>query len=434
MIGTLVEHTFSEERIDLEALETRLRDAMQHVSRHILQGVLRASSDFHAGHPPDCAQGHTLRAAGERSKRLMTVFGPVELHRPYYYDEACRRGCCPADAMLDVEGTMFSPGVRTMMAYVGAKGPFREGEEDLSRLAGLTVPAKSIERVCEVLGAKAEAYRRQCMANDDVRHANAENTIPTLVVEYDGTGVPVLKRETVGRKGKGPQGESKTREMKVGCVFTHTCLDENGYPVRDEASTSYVAACESAEIFQWRILHEAQVRGLDRARRVCVIGDGAPWIWNIAEEQFPGAQEIVDLFHARQHYTAIGKLWYPEGSPELERWKRNREKELDKGDVSAVIGALSRLNSQSKSMLKLRDNAIAYFRTNRDRMRYAHFRSAGMFVGSGVIEAGCKTLVGKRLKQSGMHWTVASADNIVALRCLFLSNRWEDFSEYLAAA
>jgi hypothetical protein len=364
----------------------------------------------------------------------MTVFGPVDILRPYYYDDTCLRGCSPADTALDVDGTMFSPGVRTMMAYVGAKGPFREGEEDLSRLAGLAIPAKSIERICAVIGAQAEAYRQQCPAGDDVRHTGAEHAISTLVIEYDGTGVPVLKRETVGRKGKGPQGESKTREMKVGCVFTHTRLDADGYPVRDEETTSYVAACESAEAFQWRILHEAQVRGLAQARRVCVIGDGAPWIWNIADEQFPGAQQIVDLYHACQHYSDVGKLCYPEKSHALERWNAARKKELDRGDVASVIRALERLPVRSRSKRKVRDNACGYFHNNRERMQYGRFRVAGLFVGSGVVEAGCKALVGRRLKQSGMHWTVRAANHIVALRCLFLSNRWEDFCEYRAAA
>lgn len=423
-----------QERIDLEALETRLRTCMQQIGRQVIEGVLRASVGANADQPPCCPQGHRLRAAGERRKHLMTVFGLVEIHRTYYYDDACRYGSSPADAALDVEGTMFSPGVRTMMAYVGAKGSFREGEEDLSRLAGLTVPAKSIERICNVIGAQAEVYRQQCTAGDDVRLTGAENSLSTLVIEYDGTGVPVLKRETAGRKGKGPLGEAKTREMKVGCVFTHTRLDADGYPVRDEASTSYVAACESAEAFQWRILHEAQVRGLDQSRRVCVIGDGAPWIWNIADEQFPGAHQIVDLYHARQHYIDVGKLCYPEGSGELERWKAKREKELDRGDVAAVIRALERLPLRSRSKREVRDKACGYFHNNRERMQYGRLRATGLFVGSGVVEAGCKTLVGRRLKQSGMHWTVHSANHIVALRCLFLSDRWEDFCEYRAAA
>jgi hypothetical protein len=329
---------------------------------------------------------------------------------------------------------MFSPGVRNMMAYVGAKEPFREAHEDLIRLAGLEITAKSIERLCGAIGEQVETYQGHCAPNSDLRMLGKGLRHETLYIEYDGTGVPVLKRETVGRKGKGADKEPKTREMKVGCVFTQTRINEEGYAVRDEASTSYVGACESAEDFQWRILHHAQVRGLDLARRVCVLGDGAPWIWAIADEHFPTAYQIVDLYHARQHYINVGKLFFPENSKDLQRWLQKRERELDKGNTDAVVRALARLQSRSKRAKEIRDTAIMYFRNNAHRMRYGHFRAMGLFVGSGVIEAGCKTVVGQRLKQSGMRWTIRSANNIVALRCLFLGKQWDDFWEDRAAA
>jgi len=80
------------------------------------------------------------------------------------------------------------------------------------------------------------------------------------------------------------------------------------------------------------------------------------------------------------------------------------------------------------------EREIGYFEKNKDRMRYNEFRRQGLFVGSGVVEAGCRTVIGQRLKQSGMHWTVKGANSIIALRCCFLSNRWEDFWEYRACA
>ena len=101
-----------------------------------------------------------------------------------------------------------------------------------------------------------------------------------------GTGVPVVKKETAGRKGKGEDGQAKTREVKLGCVFTQTSVDQDGRPVRDDESTSYTGAIETAELFGRRIYQEAMRRGMDWAKEVCVIGDGAPWIWNIADEQF----------------------------------------------------------------------------------------------------------------------------------------------------
>jgi hypothetical protein len=400
----------------------------------MLEGILNALVSAVNDPPPVCEHGHSSRSAGLRYKRVMTVLGPVQLHRRYFYEAGCRRGKSPFDDLLDIEGTMYSPGVRNMMAYMGATAAYREGAESLCRLADLDIPAKSIERLCATIGPQVETYRRSCAEASDLRNLGKGQQQQTLYIEYDGTGIPVLKRETAGRAGKGPNGESKTREIKVGCVFTQTCLDPDGYPVRDEASTSYIGACESAERFQWRILQEAKVRGLDQVSRICVIGDGAPWIWTIAEEHFPHAWQIVDIYHAKEHYCAVAKMVYPENSEPLKEWMDLRKHELEDGDVPAVVRALSLLRTRNKSAQTARDKAIAYFQKNAERMRYAEFRAQGLFVGSGVIEAGCKTVIGKRLKQSGMHWTVDSANCITNIRCLFLSGCWDDFWESRAAA
>lgn len=381
-----------------------------------------------------CPHGHPARSVSDRRKLLMTVVGPVEIWRRYYYDAACKHGWCLKDRILEVEDTMFSPGLRNMMAYVGSKAPFKEGEEDLRGLASLRIPAKSIERLCSLIGRQAEEYRWKQKRGSDLRGLDQRKKGKTMYIAYDGTGIPVLKRETEGRKGKGKDGEAKTREVKVGCIFTQTRVDEDGYPIRDEVSTSYIGACENVEEFRRRIAHEAEVRGMCHALRVCVIGDGAPWIWALADELFPTAIQIIDLYHAREHYCEVAHIVFPDKSTQGKRWREKRKKELNDGNVRAVVRAIARLTPRTKHAQQICEKAIAYFQRNARRMRYAYFRSLGLFVGSGVVEAGCKTLVGKRLKQSGMHWTVQAANHIITLRCLFLSNLWEDFWEDRKAA
>ena len=428
----MVENTLDCKQVDLEAIETFLRSSMQNIGCGILGRILNT----HLVHEEDtsvkCPQGHRARFVAYRRKLLMTVLGPVEIWRRYYYDARCRHGWCPKDSILDIADTMFSPGVRNMMAYVGSRGPFKEGEEDLRRLAGLRIPAKSIERLSRMIGRQAEEYFWKQKQGSDLRGLDQRTKRKTMYIAYDGTGIPVLKRETVGRKGK--DGEAKTREVKVGCIFTQTRMDDQGYPIRDEVSTSYVGACEKVEEFSRRIAHEAEIRGSCHTRRVCVIGDGAPWIWNIADEQFPTAIQIIDLYHAREHYGEVARMVFPEKSTEGKRWIEKRKKELNDGNIRAVVRALRRLTPRTKQAQHVCEKAIAYFQRNEHRMRYAYFRSLGLFVGSGVVEAGCKSLVGKRLKQSGMHWSVQAANNIIQLRSLFLSNHWDDFWEYRTAA
>lgn len=236
-----------------------------------------------------------------------------------------------------------------------------------------------------------------------------------------------------GRKGKDPTGKAKTREAKLGCVFTQTKVDEEGYPVRDPESTTYVGAIETAEEFGRRIYAEAVRRGVTRAVKVIVLGDGAPWIWGIAEEHFPGATQIVDLYHAREHLANLAKIVYKVGSLRWKQWLAARVEELDAVEVEALVLSLRRLRPQDRTVKDQRDKAIDYFQTNRQRMRYADFRRQGFFVGSGVIEAGCKTIIGQRLKRSGMHWTVRGANAIIALRCCCISGKFEAYWEERAA-
>ena len=211
---------------------------------------------------------------------------------------------------------------------------------------------------------------------------------------------------------------------------------------RDEGSTTYVGAIETAAEFGPRIYAEAVRRGLRQAQQQIVLGDGGVWIWGIAAQHFPFATQIVDLlvqelkahFHARQHLADLGKIVYGTVSEKAREWTAARKAELDNGDVEAVVAAMEGLRPQPQKVDEEIRKEIEYFQTNKDRMRYAEFRRQGLFVGSGVVEAGCKTVVGLRLKQSGMRWTVEGANAIIALRCCQLSRRWEEVWERRAAA
>ncbi len=252
-----------------------------------------------------------------------------------------------------------------------------------------------------------------------------DKDIPLLYVSYDGTGVPMVPWEVAGRKGKQADGNSRTREAKLGCVFTQTATDDKERPVRDDNSTTFVGAIENAENFGWRIYGEALDRSLERAKKVVVIGDGARWVWNLADTHFSGATQIVDLYHARQHLYDLVNILVAEG--EKTKYQIKWLTALDEGKVEKIIKEASDLLPKSGKRRKEAKTEINYFKNNSHRMRYADFRKQDLFVGSGVVEAGCKTIIGKRLKQSGMEWTVRGANSIIALRCAHLSNRLENF-------
>jgi hypothetical protein len=319
-----------------------------------------------------------------------------------------------------------------MMGQVGGKEAFDDGRKDLEILAGVLVTTKAVERVSETTGKQIEQQnqreQKQALSGKVVPFMS-KVAIPNLYIAIDGTGVPVVKRETEGRKGKDKTGQAKTREAKIGCVFTQTAVDAEGYAVRDEGSTTYIGAIETAEAFGNRIYAEAVRRGITRAQKVVILGDGAKWIWGIADEHFPGTIQVVDLYHAREHLAKVAKLLYGSTSKKSQEWLSARRDELDDGDVENITGALNRLRPKDNAVRKEIKTELEYFRRNTKRMRYAAFRSQGLFVGSGVVEAGCKTIIGQRLKLSGMHWTVKGANAIIALRCCQMSDRWEEFWE-----
>jgi hypothetical protein len=416
--------------LDLEASEMAIRAAMHQMGGVLLEKLLNSDSGGYRGAHLDCCQGHPAEFVGYRSKQILTVLASVEVQRAYYHCPGCQGGLVPKDQELDVVGSSFSPGVRRMMGRVGAKQPFEQGRGDLEELAGVVVQTKQVERISAQLGVQVEAFcQRERAAILSGKVAPLLPAVPILYVAMDGTGVPVVPRETEGRRGKDATGKAKTREAKIGCVFTQTKQDEQGYPIRDEDSTTYVGAIETAEAFGPRIYAEAVRRGLRQAQKVVVLGDGGPWIWGIAAQYFPWATEIVDLYHAREHLANLGKVVYGPVSAEAKPWAAARSQQLDDGDVEAVLTSMKRLRPRQQNVRKEVRKAIDYFQTNKERMRYAKFRSQGLFVGSGVVEAGCKTVIGLRLKQSGMRWTVNHANAIIALRCCQLSGRWEEFWE-----
>ena len=412
-----------------------MRSAMHRAGASALTELLRFA-------PPDqrtipCPCGEQARYREVRPKTILTVLGKALVSRPYFLCPHCHQGQFPADSQFDIVETEFSPGVRRMQALVGQQAPFDQGREQLRLLAGLQVTTKSVERVAEAIGADIAQREQQ-----EIDHAVQLDLpiligepVPILYIQMDGTGVPVVKKETTGRKGKLDGLPAHTREAKLGCVFTQTKWDKEGYAIRDPGSTTYTGAIENAEQFGKRLYVEAWNRGWSRAEKKVVIGDGAEWIWNLAKQHFPGAIQIVDLFHARQHLWDLARLLHPTDTKRRNAWIGLHQKRwLDKGKIAKLVASLRAIPTADADLAKKLRNQADYFATNAARMNYPKFRKLHLFVGSGVIEAGCKTVIGQRLKQSGMFWTVSGANSILALRCSHLNGRFEDYWEGRRAA
>jgi hypothetical protein len=377
-----------------------------------------------------------MRSVGVRDKRVQTLLGDIGFSRSWFLCPECGKTRCPGDEELGITHTSWSPGIQRQTARLGAKESFREVATDLRELAGVRMSRKDTERVSERIGEDIERWDKA--ERDRIRFMEppppeTPKTIETLYIQYDGTGVPMTQQEVAGRKGKQKDGSAKTREAKLGCVFTQTSFDKKGRPIRDPASTSFTGAIEACHPFGERIYAEAVRRGLFKAKRVVVPSDGAEWIKNIAQTHFGRATHIIDLYHAREHLVGLCKLLFYRDLKRLNRYKDRWWDLLDEGNVEKLIEQARAFLPKDQRAGKDARREIGYFEKNKDRMRYAQFKAQGMFVGSGVIEAGCKTVIGQRLKQSAMEWTVRGANAIIALRCATVSGRTEDYWEQRAA-
>jgi hypothetical protein len=390
-------------------------------------GKLLAADPGYRGPRTSCGAGHQAEFVAYRDKTFDTVLGPVTICRAWYHCAACGHGLAPKDAELGVAGQSMSPGLTAMNDKAAAASPFTKAAGLLEDLAGIRLTVKRVERAAEASGAAGAAAVRERAVAITARTLVPLPPLPLpdkLYAAIDGTGVPVTAKETAGRDGKGADGRARTREVKLGVFFTQDKLDEKGYPLRDPGSSSYIATFEPASTFADLVQAEGIRRGARHVRQLTILGDGAAWIWNIAAAKFPEATQVVDLYHARQHLHDLARLLEFMLGDQRENWLAARLEDLDYGDIDGICAAARayRLTGVKKDEL---DTALGYFEHNAPRMRYRWFRSRGLFVGSGVVEAGCKTVIGQRLKQSGMHWTVNGADSIITLRCAEASSQRE---------
>lgn len=407
-------------------METAARRQALRLAACALEQRLNADTSDHMGPQLPCACGAAAQYHGRPLKIFASVLGPLHLERAYYHCAQCQSGFCPRDRILGLGLFSLTPGVLRMTASTAALVSFEESSALLRELAGVEIGAKQVERAAESLGAEIARAERE-------RLEKVESPTPTMYLGMDGTGVPMRPKEVAHRAGKQADGSAKTREAKLVTIWTAESRDEEGKPVRDPGSVTYSAAIESAatpdtspemSAFAERVIREANRRAFTQAPRQVVLGDGAAWIWNTAAELFPHAILILDRFHAKEHLSKVGKAIYGD-SLEAQKWIQQQYDKLDEERLASLVHALRPHAGQSKEA----QDCIHYIWANRRRMRYLKFRKQGLCTASGVVEAGCKVVIGTRLKRAGMHWTVNGANAIIALRCNKLSGRFEDFWE-----
>jgi hypothetical protein len=371
---------------------------------------------------PSVELGPQEEHAGYRNKTVLTNVGWLTLRRSYLYSSLRRQGRCPLDRTWGFVDS-YSPEVLRLGCRAAALGgSYEAGSRDLLTYAGLSIDARQLQHMVSNMAPVMNRWR-QSQGPSPADPTRGE----ILCIGTDGTGAPMRRRHLRGRKGK--QGmRARTREVKVGTVFTHRKPSQpDERPERDHGSTTYLAAIVSSQDFGPLLRHEANRRGMGSAKTVVFLGDGAVWVWRLARLNFPGAVCILDYYHACEHLNLLAAALYGEGTALARRRYRLWKKWLLKDKVADVIQQAEEDLPEQAGVRKLARQQINYLERNRSKMTYQTFRQAGYFIGSGVVEAGCKVVVGQRLKQSGMLWSLKGAEHLLAVRCALLSGWFEAF-------
>jgi hypothetical protein len=385
----------------------------------LLGSALSERYGRHEGRERSCDCGEAQEFERYQPKVVRTLLGEIDYERAYYRCSQCKATYYAGDEELGITETSYTLPAQEAASLTCSSLPFGEGRELLSRLTGLEVSESHLQRLSEGHGERLEQELSAERAGlfEGRLECLPEDRPDRLYVTLDAT-------KTLFRDA--------WHETRVGAIYAGE-PDEEG---RDEAGrTTYVTGVqESVADFGQRLYQEAQWRGMQRAGEVVVVGDGAPWIWNLAAEHFPDRIEILDFYHAAERLHSVGRALYGEGTDRARRFAESNRARLLEGRVEDVLRSLRALKPSRQEGREAVRLAIGYFRDNRARMRYDLFRARGCHIGSGVVEAACKHVVGSRCKRSGMRWSKPGAQSILSLRCLLLNQRWDDYWKPIKSA
>ena len=355
---------------------------------------------------------------GERSRRIVTLAGEICLTRRYFYCRRCNTGFCPMDTRLTLpQGSSFTDAVSQEIAYLSACLPFEQATKAFSRLARVCLSARSAQRLCLT---KVRQQVESFLLERDLKAlpqafaplASLSHCSPKPIIHYvaaDGIQTPMQ--------------EGSWKEMKVGVVRSE---HRDG---RQDQASRYVNHLGDAKRFGNCLESLAIDCGSLTAQCLVFLGDGAPWLWNLASTHFPRAIQILDFWHALEYVGKVARERFPEPEQTLVRneWLSSRASEMKKSDWVKVHQSLESVRSLALESVTA---AVRYFSNNASRMDYKSYLKRGLCIGSGVAESACKRLVTQRLKGSGMHWSEKGAQVICSLRCLLLGGEWDAFVEF----
>ncbi|MCX6344909.1 MAG: ISKra4 family transposase [Armatimonadetes bacterium] len=413
----LLEEKFPKKGSTMERIEKITEEIGREITERIEDDATKQEGSGYVGSYAVCKCGCLSRYVRDYEKRIVSLHGDRKVVRAYYYCGNCKKGFCPIDETLELDGGCTTIAVRAKIARLAALVPFGRCSIELNHLCGIDVSAKTVERVAELVGSQIGKELAKETAFVLSGHAVGPKIAPNrLYVTVDGAMAPM---------------KDGWRECKVGAVY-EASPDNNGAVVA--RNIEHVGTFGNAEAVGDKLYALAFKRGAERCGDIVVLGDGGRWIWNQAKSNFPKATEILDFYHAAEHLSEVSKVWYGAQTPKAAKWLEERSLDLIEGRWEKVMRSIRAWRPLEAEDIKTKNDNLRYFKRNRERMRYDEYRAKEMHIGSGIAESSCKCLVQARLKQSGMRWTEAGAESILQLRRLWLDAPDTNFEQYARMA
>jgi hypothetical protein len=398
----------------LEWFEQQVMQGVKETGQRLLAGLCELSVERYVASEIRCRCGGRAVYQRQREGQTKTLLGEVGVKRPYYLCAQCHHGHCPLDQRLGFCAGGVSGGLNELMALLGTEFVFEEAASMLEKLTLVHVSPNSCRKAAERLGS--------LVADDEECSLSAawDGKVPQLPALID----PIAGDFYVSMDGVTVHIEEQGwKNQWLGAIYTTKATWSDKRPevleVRTQQASFYTDLGDTKH-FGRHLWVEAQRRGLDRTQRLIVIGDGAHWIWNLADEHFPDAIQIVDWYHASAYIWQAAHALYGEGTDFAHQWAKQHLDLLWEGQVTTLIAHLEAASSRKSPV----QDALTYFRNHQHRMRYDLYRAHGLQIGSGTIESGCKQVIAARLKQAGMIWSWDGARFIAKLRTRLKSRRW----------
>lgn len=405
--------------------------AAQDVQELLRQSVERGAQAKADATPPICPVCHQkLSRVSEGHRRSFeTRFGSITIKRTRGYCKRCRKWRVPADSALGLEETAgYSPAVQDMAALLASKMPVEEASAVLEHLTGVKVPRATLDREARRQGERAQALRKELDQQAASEKKQLELTLEPyqMIIQLDAWNI--RERDHWGRSGALRRAGQEPDRWHW--VYTGTCfrLDQrgrtaSGRPVITERG--FVATRAGIDALREQMQAEALRRGLGQAAGALVIGDGAVWIWRLADDRWPQARQRLDFYHAVQHLAAVGRAIFGEDKAKLKNWLQPLVRQLKNQSSLKVIGQLEEVlvgMAQGPAAQGIAKE-VDYFREHKDRMDYRAGRRAGEPIGSGPVEATCRQIQ-CRFKRPGQFWSQAGDEALMSLETFWRNGRW----------